>query len=109
MDEHAKTEQGLSEELLQQITGGCGRCSFDKSQITLFTERANLHLQLSQIAQDMNLHDMAREYSANAHTYSANAQQAQNKLNARQETPTHKPAPGESSSSEPPNKRQRII
>src|SRR6266567_4106151 len=51
MEEHFKTEQQLSEEQLQAITGGCSQCDVDLARMNLKLTTAQLQYQVSLLAQ----------------------------------------------------------
>ena len=108
MDKHAKTEQDLSEELLQQITGGCAACDEDKTWKKHWHNETDLSSWLSEAAAAKGDRRTAKQHWENAMDSAGLARLRQTRIDARQGTPGHPPALGESSSSEPPAKRQRL-
>jgi hypothetical protein len=108
MDEHAKTELHLSEEHLQQITGGCGLCDTDKANQKHFKDRAARLHWIATAAAAKGDRRQAKFLGTGSQFASLAASAFQESLDARLGTPGHPLAPGESSSSEPPAKRQRL-
>ena len=98
MDKHAKTEQDLSEEHLQQITGGCGGCEDDKLLRDWYQNQATKFRWLADGAGEKKDRERSLYFSIEAQQHSARAKQAQVRINARLGTPGHPPALGESSS-----------
>jgi len=108
MDEHAKTELHLSEEQLQQITGGCDACEYNKRLIAQHRLSAGRYNMLAEGAYERGDRQRSRAYAGLAQTSTRLAREHQAELDGRLGTPGHLPVPGESSSSEPPAKRSRL-
>jgi hypothetical protein len=108
MDERAKTELHLSEEQLQQITGGCGACEEDKRVKRYWEYEADLSSWLGEGAAAKGDRRTAKVHWEDAMTNSNLARLRQARIDARLGTPGHPPTPGASSSSEPPAKRPRL-
>jgi hypothetical protein len=83
MDKHAMTEQDMSEEQLQQITGGCGACEVDRLRIMHHATFANLNDSYSQIARDFEYQNAAKEYAQQARMHSLTAKLIQERIDAR--------------------------
>jgi hypothetical protein len=107
MDEHAKTELHLSEEQLQQITGGCDACDYNKRLMARHRLSAGRYNMLAEGAYERGDRQQSRTYARLAQITTRLAREHQAELDARQGTPGHPPAPGESPT-EPPLKRQRL-
>ena len=108
MDKHTKTEQDLSEEQLQAITGGCGACEEDKRVKKFWHNETDLSSWLAEAAAAKGDLRTAKGHWEDAMDSAGLARLRQARIDARQGTPGHPPALGESSSSEPPAKRQRL-
>ena len=100
MDKHAMTEQNMSEEPLQQITGGCGACEADRLRIMHHTTFANLNDSYSQIEHNFENQNAAKEYAQQARMHSLTAKFIQERIDARH--------PAGSEIAEPAAKRQRL-
>jgi hypothetical protein len=82
-EENAKTELDLSDEILQQITGGCGACKADVDTFRSNYGEARRHAQLSQFAQHFEDHELASEHAQKSHYHWGIAREAVNRLLAR--------------------------
>jgi len=100
MGEHTKTELHLSEEQLQAISGGCAQCEQDRTRVVHHTNSANLNHWRAQTARNLEILDLAEEYSQQARMHSLTAERIQNEIDARH--------PAGSSNAEPAAKRQRL-
>ena len=109
MDEHAKTEQQLSEEQLQQITGGCAACDEDKTWKKYWEDQTDRSSWLAEAEAAKGNLRKAKGHWEDAMDSTGLTRLRQANIDARRGTPGHPPVPGESSSSEPPNKRSRLL
>jgi hypothetical protein len=66
MDEYVKMEQGLREEQLQQITGGCGICDWNKSERDKFLDQAASASWVAEARAAQGLYAASRAYSREA-------------------------------------------
>jgi hypothetical protein len=108
MDKHAKTEQDLSEELLQQITGGCAACDEDKTWKKHWEDQTDRSSWLAEAAAAKGDLRTAKGLWEDAMDSAGLARLRQANIDARRGTPGHPPVLGESSSSESPAKRPRL-
>jgi hypothetical protein len=108
MEEYAKTELYLSEEQLQQITGGCGACEKDKRVRNFWDKEADISYWLAEGAAARRDPQTAAMHLKQAKANVALARRRQERIDARQGTPGHLPVPGEPSGLEPPAKRPRL-
>jgi hypothetical protein len=108
MDKHAKTEQDLREEHLQQITGGCGGCKDDKILRDQFQDEANRFRWLADGAGEKKDRVGSLFFTIEAQQHSERAKQAQARINARRGTAGHPPALGESSNAVPDLNQLRL-
>lgn len=89
MDEHVKTEQYLSEEQLQAITGGCQECNRDKVAIWNHERSAQLHEQLGQLAEASGQVDKSHFHMEKLFFHGGKALEAKDRIAEREETPGH--------------------
>ena len=89
MDEHVKTEQYLSEEQLQAITGGCQACNRDKVAILNHERSAQLHEQLGQLAEASGQVDKSHFHMEKLFFHGGKALEAKDRIAERAETPGH--------------------
>ena len=94
MDKHAKTEQDLSEEQLQQITGGCGDCENNKRTLNEHQERADLFSWHAEAAQGKGNRQKLEDYVALKQFHSDEAKRFEKQIDTRLGTPGHPPVPG---------------
>jgi hypothetical protein len=66
MDEKAMTEQDLMEEQLQQITGGCGVCDWNRSERDKFLDKAANYRWLAEARAAQGLRADARDAAIEA-------------------------------------------
>src|SRR6266700_5499112 len=97
MEEHAKAELHLSEEHLQEITGGCGQCLKDVEQFNHHSTLANTYHRLSMTAIERNKFDSAVLYQGLSQGHTQAAKDLLNTLKTRHTTPGHSQGPDGSS------------
>ena len=89
MDEHTMPEQDLSEELLQQVTGGCQGCNNDRVSIRYHKVFHNLHSHLADLAFD-NADDAQHEIHTNQIFFHMDKEdEARSRIDQRRATPGH--------------------
>ena len=98
------SRHSLSEEQLQQITGGCEHCTDDKLAIKVHQQAANLYDWLAQGAYGIGDRERFKDYVGLTQTASTLAREAQAKIDARQGTPGHPLVSGGPSISALPSK-----
>ena len=108
MDEYAMTEQELSEEELQQITGGCGECDHHASQRDKWQDRAANARWLAEGQAARGDRVTARRYARWADFHAGIANQHQGRIDAKRGTAGHPPALGESSNAVPDLNQLRL-
>jgi len=91
----------LSEEQLQQITGGCGECEANKQARESSQQNAHRYTWLAQGAYEIGIRERFKFFANRAQTASRDAQYWQARIDAKLGTPGHPPGPGESSNSAP--------
>ena len=104
----SEVDQELSEELLQQITGGCAACDEDKTWKKHWEDQTDRSSWLAEAAAAKGDLRTAKGLWEDAMDSAGLARLRQANIDARRGTPGHPPAPGESSISEPLAKRQRL-
>ncbi len=109
MDEHSMKERELSEEKLQQITGGCGICDWNRSERDKFLDKAANYKWLAEARAAMGLRDHAREAAGEAFTATRWAKEHDKALaSIHHDIPGHPPAGGGSSNAMPDLNRLRL-
>ena len=78
MEKNIQTEQQLSEEQLQEITGGCRRCALDIVEADKQTTYATTYSNLANTALESQAHIDTDRYLRAAALHSALAQQLRN-------------------------------
>jgi hypothetical protein len=89
MDEQTMPEQHLSEELLQQVTGGCKECSKDQLEMINHYRGYNLHIAHGDLAKSNGLHDQYKFHEEKANFYLDKALKAMERYEQREATDGH--------------------
>jgi hypothetical protein len=89
MDEYSMPEQPLSEELLQQVTGGCKDCNSDKLAIKDYQTGVYRHSWLADLARSNGQYDQYDFHSDKAFLYAVEKMTAQERIAQREATPGH--------------------
>jgi hypothetical protein len=80
MKENAKIEQDLSEEQLQEITGGCRFCEADQRKADLYSAKAQNRASLAESARTLDQPQEAKKHEFAYRVYSRLAQMYQNRI-----------------------------
>jgi hypothetical protein len=89
MDEHNMSEQHLSEELLEQVTGGCQGCNNDRVSIRYHSVFQEVHSNLANSAY-INDNDEKHEiYTNQVFFHMEKEEEARNRIAQRRATPGH--------------------
>ena len=83
MEKDTKTKQHLSEEQLQDVTGGCGQCEADLAGAAGHQEMASGYHTLSKTATDLGMIPEAREHLHLAMQHSEEARTLLERVAAR--------------------------
>jgi hypothetical protein len=90
MDEYTMPEQHLSEELLQQVTGGCKECNKDKIAISHYKTSFGIHEGLARpLLGDHTQNDLLEFHLDKMDFHLDNAKQALQRIEQREATPGH--------------------
>ena len=89
MDEDPMPEQPLSEELLQQITGGCKECNRDKLEFLDHLTSYRLHSSHADLAKSNEQYDQYDFHKEKATSYLVKGFEAIQRITERGETPGH--------------------
>jgi hypothetical protein len=89
MDEHTMPEQDLSEELLQQVTGGCKGCNRDWVKIDDHDISYKIHTSLADLAEANGHEDLQDFHMEKAFFYMEKGDEARSRIAQRKATPGH--------------------